>query len=270
MTLHSASRSLYIKVRAFLRIFLFLGIIGSFLVVSFYHHLTIKDPLARRRRFALNTTIATRVILKSFNIHVTTRGLPTHEQPFLLVSNHMGFLDILMLASHFPMNFVTSQEMRETPFLGLLTEMGGCIYVERRNRTKILGELHEIAQALKEGFRITLYPEATSHNGECVLPFKRTLIMAAAHAEVPIQPVVVNYRRINGDSFNMKWRDSVCWYGDITFAKGLWRALHISKVEAEIDFLPTVFVTPEEDRGVVADRLHHLISEKFVPVKAHS
>lgn len=259
--------SILINIRATYRFLIFIIIIGSFLVVSYYHHFTIKEPLKRRKQFALNTTKTCRIILKAFNIKLHSVGVPQHDQTFLVVSNHMGFIDILMLASHFPMCFVTSQEMRETPFLGLLTEMGGCIYVDRRNRTKILGELHQIAKALTDGFRITLYPEATSHNGECVLPFKRTLIMAAAHANVPIQPVVVNYRKINGESFGLKWRDNVCWYGDISFIGGLWSALKTSKIEAEIEFLSTVFATPEEDRGVVADHLHQMISEKFSPVQ---
>lgn len=254
------------NLRAGYRFFLFLVVIISYLSTSFFHHLIIKDPLERRRRFSKNVTFFCRWILYLFNIRVNSIGLPQHEQPFLLVSNHMGFIDILMLASHFPMNFVTSQEMRETPFLGLLTEMGGCIYVERRNRTKILGELHQIADALKQGFRITLYPEATSHNGECVLPFKRTLIMAAAHAEVPIQPVVINFRKVNGKPITPEYRDSVCWYGDIGFVEGLWSALKIQKLEADIEFLPTYFATPDEDRGVVADMLHHQISSRFTPL----
>lgn len=179
----------------------------------------------------------------------------------------MGFLDILILASTKSLVFITSNEMKETPFLGLLTEMGGCIFVERRSRTKILDEMQGIVDVLKKGFCVVLYPEATSTNGEKVWPFKRTLMMAAAHAAVPIQPVVINYRKINGDDFTLKWRDHVCWYGDIPFATSMWKTLTLRSVKAEIEYLEKIYSSPEDDRGLIADRAHALIAAKFVPVK---
>ncbi|WP_291515665.1 lysophospholipid acyltransferase family protein [Bdellovibrio sp. ArHS] len=201
------------------------------------------------------------------NLHLVVKNKPAESEKFLLVSNHMGFIDIMMLASCTPMLFVTSVEMRETPFLGLLTELGGCIYVERRSRTRILDEMKNIVETLRKGFRVVLYPEATSTNGERVLPFKKTLMMAAAHAGVPIQPVVINFRNINGEDFTLKWRDHVCWYGDIPFATAMWRAATLKSVTGEIEFLEQIVSTPEDDRGVIADKAHSLIASKFVPVK---
>lgn len=192
---------------------------------------------------------------------------PADDKVFLLVSNHMGFVDILMLGSQFPMLFVTSMEMKETPFLGTLTEMGGCIYVERRSRTKILDEMKSIVESLKMGFRVVLYPEATSTNGEKVLPFKKTLMMAAAHAGVPIQPVVVNFREVNGEEFSLKWRDHLCWYGDIPFITSLWRSLSLKSVKAELEFLEPIMASPDEDRGVIAGKAHAAVAAKFTPVK---
>lgn len=192
---------------------------------------------------------------------------PKDGEKFLLVSNHMGFMDILLMFSICPMLFVTSNEMRETPFLGLLTEMAGCMYVERRSRTKILEEMKSMVEALRDGFRIVLYPEATSTNGEQVLPFKRTLMMAASQAGVPIQPAVINFREVNGDEFNLKWRDHLCWYGDISFATSLWKALTLKSLKAEIEFLEQIQTTPEDDRGLIADKAHAMIAAKFIPVK---
>lgn len=206
-------------------------------------------------------------MLKGLNLELRVVNLPLPGQKFLVVSNHMGFVDILMLASCLPTVFVTSNEMRETPFLGVLTEMGGCVYVERRSRTKILEEMNSIVKVLQQGFRVTLYPEATSTNGERVLPFKKTLLMAAAQAGVPIQPVVVNFRKINGEDFTLKWRDHVCWYGDIPFITAMWKTLTLKSVVADVEFLEQVPVDLTEDRGVVAEKIHHMISTRFEPVK---
>lgn len=242
----------------------------SFLIWSYACHFVFRDPARRRKAFSANTKFFSGLFLKILSVNLNIHNMPQADQKFLLVSNHLGFLDILMICSTMPTLFVTSIEMKETPFLGMLTEMGGCIYVERRSRTKILEELGSIVEVLKQGFRVTLYPEATSTNGEQVLPFKKTLLMAASQAGVPIQPIVVNFRKINGEGFTTKWRDHVCWYGDTPFISAGWRTLTLKSVEAEIEFLELVWAQPEDDRALVASRVHALISQKYVPVKGDS
>jgi len=200
-------------------------------------------------------------------MHLTVINKPPEDKVCLIVSNHMGFVDILLMASIHPMLFVTSTEMRETPFLGLLTEMGGCIYVERRSRIKILEEMHTIVNTLKSGHRVVLYPESTSTNGEQVLPFKKTLLMAAAHAHVPLQPAVINFRQVNGEPFSLKWRDHLCWYGDITFQSSMWKALTLKSLKAEIEFLEPIMIKQDDERGEVALRAHAMIAQKFAAVK---
>lgn len=256
--------------RGLLKLIIFVLFLATFLAWTFSAHLILKDSEARLRFFAKNTHFFAALALKILNVKVQVKNPPPADQKCLVVSNHMGFVDILMLSSSVPTVFVTSKEMKETPFLGTLTEMGGCIYVERRSRTKILDEMKSIVEVLRQGFRVTLYPEATSTNGERVLPFKRTLMMAAAQAGVPIQPVVVNFRNINGDHFNLKWRDHVCWYGDIPFATSAWKTLVLKSVVAEVEFLEQVHVSLDEDRGVIADKVHQMISTRFVPAQNSS
>lgn len=194
---------------------------------------------------------------------------PPEDQPGLVVGNHLGFIDILATASIRPNLFVTSREMRETPVLGLITELAGCIYVERRSRANIRGELGEMIDYLKKGFRIVLYPEATSTNGEQVLPFKRTLMTAAAHAEVPILPYVFNFREINGEpGFQLKYRDHVCWYGDISFFTAIWRSFGLKSLVCEVEFLSPVYTKTDDDRATVADAVREMIVAKFDPVQA--
>ena len=251
-------------VRAFVRIFFFVFIVVAYLMRAGALLLLNKNLQQRRKKLAANTQFFTIICLRVFKISVHMRGQQNiPDGNYLLVSNHMGFIDILAISSKLPLLFVTSQEMRETPFLGLLTEMGGCIYVERRNRTGILGELKSIAEALKQGHSIVLYPEATSGDGEKVLPFKKTLIMAAAHAGVPILPAVINFTSINKGAFDLNSRDAVCWYGDITFIVSLWRALGLSELSIDVEVLPPQYFTPEQDRGLVANQLHEMISARF-------
>ncbi|MNL76429.1 hypothetical protein D3C87_2023950 [compost metagenome] len=41
----------------------------------------------------------------------------------------------------------------------------------------------------------------------------------------------------------------------------------MKSVEAEIEFLEQIISSPEEDRGLIADRAHKMISAKFDPVQ---
>jgi len=154
--------------------------------------------------------------------------------------------------------------MRETPVLGTLCEMGGCIFVERRSRTKIMNEMGVLTEAIKEGANVVLYPEATSSNGEQVLPFKKTLMMSAAHAGRPIQPGVVNFIEINGEEFSLKNRDRVCWHGDMSFGKAMWGGITAKSITAEVEFLAPIYATPDLDRSVVAEQAYNAVKSKFV------
>jgi 1-acyl-sn-glycerol-3-phosphate acyltransferase len=237
-----------------------------YLAISFVGQLFIRDPKARRHFFTDLVSIFCRWGIWLMNIEVKVKNLPPRERNFLFVGNHLGILDIVVLASVHPTLFITSVEMRETPGLGLLCEMGGCLFVERRSRSNIQKEIEQIREALRQGLCVTLYPEGTSSNGERLLPFKKSLLTAAAGIDVPIRPLVINYRSVNGEPMSDKWRDFVCWYGDQTFPPALWRMMTMRSCVAELEFLEEVHVRSHEERREVAALLQARISEKFTPI----
>jgi len=242
------------------------GYLVSALVIKFKLR---RDPLARRRAFIENSHRYCRRMAKNLQIHTTVKGRPVAESNFLYVGNHMGFVDILAVSSIFPALFITSHEMRETPLLGTLCEMAGCLFVERRSRTRIINELDNLKEALEQGFNVVLYPEATSTNGEAVLPFKKTLMMAGPRARRPIQPGCINFHEINGEDFNLRSRDSVCWYGDMSFVAAMWNTFTASSIKVELEFLEPLLEGPEADRNHVALKAHSLVSSRFRPPRRH-
>lgn len=260
-----AVKSFLSVLRGTFRLILFTGVILVYLLWSYLCHLVLRNPNRRLNVFSRNTQFFAKILIFGLRLKLEIKNQKEIPSGYLLVSNHMGFLDILCLATSQPLVFVTSTEMRSTPFLGLLTELGGCIYVERRSRTKILSELQTITNVLQDGHTVVLYPEAKASNGEQVLPFKKTLLMAAAQAGVPLQPVVINYREINGKPFTKETRDSVCWYDDVPFVKSMWLTMSAASIHAEIEFLDTLHPKPADDRSLVANQAYAMIAEKFVP-----
>lgn len=252
--------------RAFYRTLLFLCILTCYLIASLWIHLTVKEDMKRRPRFSSNASFYTNLCCRFFGIRTRVINAPPKKADGLFVGNHIGFIDIMAVNSILPCLFVTSKEMHETPVLGLITEFAGCIYTDRKKRGNILDELGEMVSYLKEGFRVVLYPEATSHNGEEILPFKRTLMSAAAHAGVPIRPYVFNFVNIQGEPFNLKWRDKVCWYGDMTFYDSLWRAFTVKYIVAEIEFLKPIYPQVNDNRKFIAESIRQSIVDRFRPV----
>ncbi len=252
-------------VRSAYRMILFL-----FILVAFFTHTGLiaivnRNQKNQRLKAARAIRFWTDFCLKVFSVNVELINYQIPDGPFLLVANHMGFIDILLSSSLTPMNYITSIEMKNTPVLGWISQLGGCFYVERRNRSNIYGELQNIVEALKSGFRIGLFPEAQATNGEQVIPFKRTLIMAAPLAGVPIQPVVVNFEKLAGEPFTLKNRDAVCWHDDTNFIVSLWRAFSLKDIHATVEFLPPVLIDANEDKAVVADRVYKMVADKFKP-----
>lgn len=251
--------------RGILRLIFAAMIIAAFLasavLIKIKHR---RDIIARRKAFSRNSSLHCGLMLKLFSIDVTVKGTPVQGTNFLYVGNHMGFVDIFVLASVMPALFITSHEMRETPFLGTLCEMAGCLFVERRSRTQIMNELESLKEALEQGLNVVLYPEATATNGEAVLPFKRTLMMAGPHSGRPIQTGCINFVEIDGADFNLQSRDSVCWYGDMSFFEAMGNLLTTSSIKAHLEFLEPIHEHKDADRGILAAKAHAIVSARFV------
>ncbi|MBY0553619.1 1-acyl-sn-glycerol-3-phosphate acyltransferase [bacterium] len=257
--------SIYSNIRAALRFLMFIAVILLYFVLAIFKYISTSDPIERRKKLTKNGSFVANLIMKAFNIELICKENIPEEEASLILGNHVGFIDIVCLVSLRNGVFITSLEMKNTPVLGQIADLGGCAYVNRQNRLGIQDELKGMVDVLKQGFRVVLYPESVASNGEQVLPFKKTLIMSAGLAGKPIRPFVFNFRKVNGQPVKYEDRDSVCWYGDQTFLPAIWRSLKLDSVTCEIEFLPLIFPKPDEDRTQLSLRLHAIVNDKYVP-----
>lgn len=258
---------LYLNVRAAFRLLRFAFVVSLFFLKAAIIYMRTPDPIERRRKLTYKAHTTSKKIIKAFNVELICHQNISEDESALLVGNHMGFIDIVCLCALRNNVFITSLEMKQTPVLGQIAELGGCAYVNRKNRMSIQHELQDIVNVLKQGFRVVLYAESVASDGEQVLPFKKTLIMAAGLAEKPIRPFVFNFRQVNHQPVLFEHRDSVCWYGSETFLPAIWRSLKLDSVTCEIEFLPMVYPKAEDDRSELAKKLHEMVSAKFEPFR---
>lgn len=187
------------------------------------------------------------------------------QKKHLIVSNHLSYIDILVVSSVFPTCYVTSVELKETPFLGQCAMAANSLFVERRARMNLRSEIQELAEALKNGLNVTVFPEATSTNGEGVLRFRRPLYEAAIQSGVDVLPICLNYRKIKGEAVTRKNRDSIFWYGDMPFANHFWGIFEtLRSFEVEISILDPVSVE-EKDARKLCELTYSMVNEKYTP-----
>ncbi len=225
--------------QALLRAFFFIVIVLSYLFVSgLCYPYYLVNPMKARRILCAIVSFYCRVGLLLFGINVTenykANKLGLVDKNFLIVSNHMSYMDILIMCSRHPACFVTSVEMRDIPFLGHMCKLAGCVFVERRNKKNLGLEVEEITEALKSGLNVVIFPEATSTNGEQVIRFKRPLFNASLESNIPVLPMTVNYNKMDGKKIDRSNRDYICWYGDMTFFDHLLKLCTITKTEASL------------------------------------
>src|SRR6185437_308568 len=129
------------------------------------------------RERALWLQHCSRRILRIFKTQITASG--TIPAKGLLVSNHLSYVDILIISSITPAIFVAKREVSGWPVFGPLARMGGTLFVDRGRRTLVGKTTDEIQSALDQGALVVLFPEGTSSNGQTVLPFKSSLLEPA-------------------------------------------------------------------------------------------
>lgn len=182
----------------------------------------------------------------------------------LFVSNHMSYLDVVVLLSFHPFVFVTSRDVQKQFFLGQVAWGGGSLFVDRKNMRALVRDLKQVEEALRQGFDVFVFPEATSSNGEGLLPFRRGLFQAAVRTGAPTVPVRFRYSSIDGENFSRDNRDRVCYYGDMTFASHILGVLAIHELTAEALELPSLPPTLGAEDLAKASR--EAISRTLVPV----
>jgi len=242
--------------------------IGSYFITSLFIIFINLFSIERARpELIRNISRHAKLALKLFNIKVKKISyMKEIDENYLLVSNHLSYLDIFVIASEFPACFVTSFEMKETPFLGQLCSIGGCLFVERRSKKGISNEVKNLTSALDKNMNVVIFPEATSTNGEQLLKFRRPLFQAAVDAGKPILPLCLNYKRVDQRELNLNNRDLVFWYGDQTFFPHFLNLLNVNQIEVELSILDPFFAEAEMSKNELAEKSFQLVQEHYRPV----
>jgi lyso-ornithine lipid O-acyltransferase len=168
----------------------------------------------------------------------STDGLDTSAR--FIVSNHLGYLDGIVLASLFPVIFVTKRQVRRWPVIGQLLTLLEIIFIDRENKNDILRVVNRISTTLRKETNVLVFPEGTSTNGEKLLAFQSAFFAGPLMAHAAVVPVTLTYTFIDQQPVSAANRDRIYWYGDMSFAPHLWNLLAASRIEVSVKIHPAL------------------------------
>jgi 1-acyl-sn-glycerol-3-phosphate acyltransferase len=213
----------------------------------------------QRRRLALQRWSAKLVRHLAGRLTVHGEAPQLDAAPFLLVANHVSWLDIFVINAAAPTRFVAKSEVRGWPLIGWLCVKADTLFIER-GRRRDLARLDElIANALRDDARMGVFLEGTTTDGTEVLPFHSSLLRPAQQANAPIVPVAIQYRRSDG---------SICteaaYDGDKSAMDTLLLMLTQQEIHVHIHFLPPLAAAGMH-RKALAQQARALIVQRLYP-----
>jgi len=147
------------------------------------------------------------------------------------VSNHLSYLDILAFSAALPCAFVSKAEVANWPIIGRFAEQAGTIFVQRQKQGDGSRANASIAERLRNGVRVVLFPEGTTTNGEQLLRFHSTMLQPAIAVGEIVTPCAIRYQLEEGEAEN-----EVCWWGDVPIGPHMLNLLGKRAIKARIAF----------------------------------
>ena len=202
-----------------------------------------------------------RVLRALLRIRVHVAGEPVRDRAVLFISNHVSWVDIIVIGSLAPIAFVAKSEVGNWPLVGATARMQRTVFVDRARRQQTGDAIAEIVARLASGTPVVLFAEGTSSDGNRVLPFRSALVgavkEAGARAEhgILIQPMSICYTGLNGIPMGRQHRPTVAWYGDLDFIPHIKALLARGAIDAVVGYGDPVAADGSTDRKALAKSL---------------
>lgn len=256
-------------IRQPVKILFFFIIVVTFLLISFLTDLVVRDRKKKLIAFSRIASFYGKISLILFGVKINQINLDRYKgnnDNYMIVCNHLSYLDIFVIYSVLPSVFVANSELEEEFPLGAVTKYGGGVFVERRNRSRLLADMNNISSVLEMGLNIVIFPEGTTSSGESVSPFKAPFLKSAINTGTDVLPLCINYKNINGESVNKDNKSLVFYYDDNTFFEHFFRLLKIKNIEVDLEALEEIEVNPKMTRKELSQITYDKISTAYVNI----
>jgi 1-acyl-sn-glycerol-3-phosphate acyltransferase len=179
-----------------------------------------------------------------------------------VASNHVSYIDILVLASLYPSMFLAKREIASWPVFGWIARGAGTVFIDREQAKDVVRAGRELSARLGLGLPVTIFPEGKSSRGVTILPFQPSLLEPAARASVPCWAVSISYET---EGSALPPSRTICWHDSESLATHFPRLLGLKRVVARVRFGEPAIVST--DRKALASALWEKSKASFTPIR---
>ena len=198
-------------------------------------------------------------LLRILKIKITLSGEVLKflgKDSYLVVSNHISWLDIPVIFSLKPITFVSATDIKTWPIIGMLAKISGAIFVDRDRKSSLI----EVIQAMNQHFKndkqsICIFPEGITSNGYQVLPFKSNLFQSACESNKLLLPLSIKYKENNVIT------NRTSFHGSTTLLQSFKRVAKSNHIEVDVNIgYP---MKPTQSRKDLSVKLQEVIALKI-------
>jgi len=169
-------------------------------------------------------------VLHVLQIEVRCNQLPDAGFAGLVVSNHLSWVDILVLQSILPGTFVAKTEVRHWPVVGYLAQACATIFVNRSSPRSARTMVDHTVAAIAEGYAVIVFPEGTSTDGDDLGTFHANIFESAIRADGQVQLLTLKYV----DKVSGEVAKDVHFTGDMSLLNSIGSVTRLSTTQAVV------------------------------------
>ena len=185
------------------------------------------------------------------------------RRPCLYVANHVSWVDVLAVWASFDTRFVAKTEVAQWPVFGFLARRLDVIFIDRSRRSDTRDAVKIIADALRNGRSVCVFPEGTSTEGNELRPFHSSLFQAAIDAGVHVQPIAIRYLRPDHTR-----APEAAFVGDATLLRSMWQLAGAAALKVDIAVLEPIATERNSRRDLAQAAEAQIRSHLSVPAES--
>jgi 1-acyl-sn-glycerol-3-phosphate acyltransferase len=196
-----------------------------------------------------------------FGMRVKITG-PVPKAPFYLVSNHLSYMDVYLLAYATGCTFVARGDLAHWPVIGAISKSLHVIFIDRERKKDTLRVNDIIGHQIENGDGVVVFAESRISPGRDVAPFKSAVLASAVELNLPVYYATISYKTNEG---GLPANKAVAW----------WRPepvfFHVFRLLKQPGFTATLHFGDEPmqstDRKLLAQDLHLAVQKNFTPLE---
>jgi len=137
----------------------------------------------------------TKVFIRALGISLKLhqKNIAPIPKQFILIGNHPSVFEDIGMPALFPVRYLAKNPIKNWWIVGKISQAAGTLYVRRYDKHDRHRALEDLAQALKEGYSVAVYPEGGCKGQRIYLPFHYGVFSLSLNTGVPILPVFLHY-----------------------------------------------------------------------------